>query len=243
VNLAVVEAVSCGKPAAGFPSPVGIGAGYGVGITTYTHDPAGNVTAISRSSGRTIGRNYDAANRMTDEAAGGVPIKQWFWDKGAFGKGRLTASVRFNNDDKYLREYTYDQRGFVHQFSTAVGGTAYTMVYDYDANGNETGIWLTGPGGVDAAQSFLYDASDRLTQARIDGGPMLMVSATHRPLGPIASFRVGFEMPLPIVQKIPDERYRLEQLTLSVPGHGVVLDRTYSYLDHQRVPGETKLTK
>jgi len=209
------------------------------GITTYTLDPAGNVTGISRSSGRTIGRTYDAANRLTDETAGGEPIKQWYWDKGAFGNGRLSASVRFNNDDKYMREYTYDQRGNVHQFSTAVGSTTHTMVYDYDDNGNETGISLTGPGGVDAAQLFLYDAADRLTQARLDGGVMLMSSATHRPFGPIDSYRVGFEMPMPIVQRTPDERYRLEQLTLSVPGHGVVLDRTYSYLDHLNVTGWT----
>jgi RHS repeat-associated protein len=209
------------------------------GTTTYTNDPAGNVKTITRSSGRAIGRMYDAANRLVEETAGGEPLKLWVWDQGTYGRGRLSSAGRHNQDDKLFKTYAYDRRGNVVQLETEYGEVWHQLTFAYDANGNESSISLEDGSSVDVQLSFQYDPSDRVTSATADGVTWFMRNATHRPFGPIVSYRFGSELPMATVLRDYDQRYRLHQLSVSQTGYGTVLNRTYSYADGLNLTGWT----
>ncbi len=117
------------------------------------------------------------------------------------------------------------------QLETSHGAVWHRVSFEYDANGNETMVRVQDGASVDDQAWFVYDSSDRLTEVVHGGVPQLMRLATHRPFGPIEQYRLGSELPWASVQKVFDQRDRLQLLTLTQPGQGAVLERSYEYLD------------
>jgi RHS repeat-associated protein len=126
-------------------------------VTTFTHDPLGNLTATTYPTGRQVAATYDKLNRPATQTAtpagGGSPVARGYDYDAA---GRLTAVTRTGAP---ALSYTYDALGRMATSTDQVG----TTTFGYDAADRITSI--TPPTGQ-AASTFTYDTADRLATMR-----------------------------------------------------------------------------
>ena len=136
------------------------------GVTTRSHDPAGNVVSQTDARGRTTTFSYDALNRLTRATyAGGAPTVLE-WDGGATptpaARGRLTRI----QDESGSTSYSYDSFGQLlsKTQSTGSGATARsrTTRYTYGSAGSSLGrlTAITYPSGNRV--NYSYDAAGRI---------------------------------------------------------------------------------
>ncbi|HEX3126417.1 MAG TPA: carboxypeptidase regulatory-like domain-containing protein [Thermoanaerobaculia bacterium] len=153
------------------------------GATTYEYDPAGNLVRTTDARGAVTERTYDAAGRMLDStsrlAAETETVRYEYDDPtaGRYAKGRLSRMI----DPSGSTAYSYDRRGLLKTENRTILGASYATSYQYDANGNRSGI--TYPSGRQVTYGF--DFADRpLTAA---AGPVSLVTSTaYLPFGPEA---------------------------------------------------------
>ncbi|MCC6620363.1 MAG: hypothetical protein IT385_03865 [Deltaproteobacteria bacterium] len=126
-------------------------------VTTLTHDARGNTTRVVDRLGRTQTRVLDAASRVLSETWDTVPPSATTYDYDELG--RLVEAA----DAIATTVYTYRSDGRVEGVETRIaGGPTTTLTYDYDANGNVTGV-VDSLGGH---TRYDYDALGRLVSAR-----------------------------------------------------------------------------
>jgi RHS repeat-associated protein len=159
------------------------------GTTTYQYDPAGNLVATTDARGAGTTRAYDASNRVltsTSQLAGAVTeTVTYSYDSataGSFGKGRLAQMT----DPSGATTYAYERRGLLKSEARSILGSAYGTAYQYDANGNRSG--MTYPSGRQVAYSF--DFADRPFSAAA-GTTTYVASASYLPFGPEAQLVFG----------------------------------------------------
>jgi RHS repeat-associated protein len=159
------------------------------GTTTYQYDPAGNLIATTDARGAATTRTYDAANRLltsTSQLAGAATeTVTYAYDStaaGSFGKGRLAQMT----DPSGATAYTYERRGLLKSEARTILGNAYGTAYQYDANGNRSG--MTYPSGRQVAYGF--DFADRPFSASA-GTTTYVASASYLPFGPEAQLVFG----------------------------------------------------
>jgi RHS repeat-associated protein len=159
------------------------------GSTTYRYDPAGNLVATTDARGATTTRTYDASNRVLTSTAqlAGAPAETvtYSYDSGArgsFGKGRLATMT----DPSGGTTYAYERRGLLKSENRTILGSAYGTAYQYDADGNRSG--MTYPSGRQVAYAF--DFADRPFSAAA-GATTYVASASYLPFGPEAQLVFG----------------------------------------------------
>ncbi len=169
----------------------------GAGATSsYTYDPAGNVTQITYPNGKAVTRTYDADNRL-------IEVTDWLGNTTTFahdGDGNLTAEhlpgavtaqsaynaadqltgITDSNADGDLATFTYT-RDPVAQVtsSTTTGAIASTDNYGYDSQDRIT---------ADNATSYGYDAGNNPTSfngqpQRFDAADQLLSTGSTTPGG------------------------------------------------------------
>ena len=159
------------------------------GTTTYQYDPAGNLVATTDARGAGTTRAYDASNRVltsTSQLAGAVTeTVTYSYDSataGSFGKGRLAQMT----DPSGATTYAYERRGLLKSEARSILGSAYGTAYQYDANGNRSG--MTYPSGRQV--NYTFDFADRPYSAAA-GGTTYVASASYLPFGPEAQLLFG----------------------------------------------------
>lgn len=127
-------------------------------VTTFTHDPLGNLTATTYPTGRQVTATYDKLNRLKTETAtppsgsGTTTTRSYGYD----AAGRLTSATRTGAPSL---TYTYDTLGRMATSIDQVG----TTTFGYDDADRITSI--TPPAGQ-TASTFTYDTADRLATIR-----------------------------------------------------------------------------
>ena len=125
----------------------------------YGYDANGNRTSLTKRDGRIIGYSYDAVNRLSvKDIPGGTAADVWY----SYDPRGLQLSASFGSANGQGLTSTYDRAGRLTASTNNVGGTARTLSYAYDANGNRTR--LTWPDGNYA--TFAYDGLDRMSLIR-----------------------------------------------------------------------------
>jgi YD repeat-containing protein len=159
------------------------------GTTTSQYDPAGNLISTTDARGAVTLRTYDASNRVlssTSQLAGSATETiTYSYDgasSGSFGKGRLAQMT----DPSGTTLYTYERRGLLTAENRTLLGSAYATAYQYDANGNRSGI--TYPSGRQVAYTF--DFADRPVSAAA-GSTVFVASASYLPFGPESQLAFG----------------------------------------------------
>jgi RHS repeat-associated protein len=161
-------------------------------ITTHSYDPAGNLTSTTDARGATTTRTYDALNRLltaTSILGAGSEMVSFTYDDataGNYGKGRL----RSMTDPSGSTTYAYDRRGLLRSEAKTILGDAYSTHYQYDANGNRSGI--TYPSGRQLTYGF--DFADRplsLSGTRGAVTTPYIAAASYQPFGPESSLAYG----------------------------------------------------
>lgn len=124
------------------------------GQTLYQYDPSGNLISLTIPTGATTGFQYDKLNRvvLTTNPLGNTT--RFAYDN----QGNLSAKTDANGDEA---DYYYD---YFHQLTSRISFAGGIVRYTYDPAGN---LLQLSKGSV---LSFSYDAANRLTQAKTDGG-------------------------------------------------------------------------
>ncbi|MEF8770933.1 DUF6531 domain-containing protein [Candidatus Accumulibacter contiguus] len=124
-------------------------------VTTYSYDPAGQLTRVTLPDGSSLAYTWDPAHRLT--AISDNLGNQIVYTLDAMGN-RLREDIRDPaNQLAQTRQRLYDGLG---RLAQDIGARGQITAYRYDANGNRSQI--TDP--LDQRSSFAYDALDRLLQ-------------------------------------------------------------------------------
>ena len=149
------------------------------GTTTYRYDPAGNLIATADARGTVTARTYDASNRVLTSASqlagAATETVTYAYDSaapGSFGKGRLAQMT----DPSGATAYAYERRGLLKSESRTILGSAYNTAYQFDANGNRSGI--TYPSGRQV--TYTFDFADRPDSAASGGTPYVASGTNGR---------------------------------------------------------------
>ncbi|HEX3529965.1 MAG TPA: carboxypeptidase regulatory-like domain-containing protein, partial [Thermoanaerobaculia bacterium] len=159
------------------------------GVTTYRYDPAGDLLSTTDARGAVITRTYDPAGRMLSVASqlAGTATETvgYAYDDAAaghYGRGRVARMT----DPSGSTVYTYERRGLLKSEVRTILGATYTTGYQYDADGNRSGI--TYPSGRQV--TYGYDFADRPVSAAAGSTP-LVTGVSYMPFGPEARTAFG----------------------------------------------------
>jgi RHS repeat-associated protein len=171
----------------------GAGAVSGDCVTTgdyerYDYDPNGNRTSLRKRDGSVLGYTYDTLNRMTlktvpertsgSQALTAAQTRDVYY---SYDLRNLQLSARFDSQSGEGITNSYDGFGRLVSSSTNMGGTARTLTYAYDADGNRT--YITHPGGY--AFRTYYDLRDRAILGREGDSGRFLAGFSFDPLGRI----------------------------------------------------------
>jgi RHS repeat-associated protein len=152
------------------------------GTTTYRYDPAGNPTQTTDARGAVTVRTYDPSSRVlttsSQLAGAATETVTYSYDAagpGNYGRGRLGRMT----DPSGSTTYTYERRGLLKAAVQGILGTTYTTTFQYDPNGNRTG--MTYPSGRQVTAAF--DFADR-PYSSASGATAYVTSTSYLPFGP-----------------------------------------------------------
>jgi RHS repeat-associated protein len=158
-----------------FPSTTTPGAASTTDYEAYGYDGNGNRTSLRKRDARTIGYSYDALNRVLTKTVSGTCISGYACTTAPTSAIR---NVYYDYDLRGLQLYArYDSAsgpgltnvydGFGRQSSATsdLDGTARTLAYQYDADGNRTRV--THPDGTYFA--YVYDGLNRQSVIQQNG--------------------------------------------------------------------------
>jgi len=130
-------------------------------VTTYTHDPANNLTSVQKPDGSTLSYSYDAANRLTNITD--IPGNSINFTLDALGDVTAMNMKTPASSNKYLRSATFDNLG---RTLTDTDGDGNTTTYAWDPNSNLTSV----TDALSKTWSLTWDALNRLA-TRVDPSP------------------------------------------------------------------------
>jgi len=154
-----------------FPSATSLGSVSTTDYEAYTYDANGNRLTLRKRDGSVIGYTYDALNRMTlKDIPGGTAADVYY----TYDVEGHQLSSRFSSISGAGLSQTYDGFGRLVSATNDMSGTALTLSYLYDADGNR--IRVTHPGGT--YFTFEYDGLDRQNAIR-ENGSTLVATVTY----------------------------------------------------------------
>lgn len=143
------------------------------GTTSYAYDSAGRLASKTLANGKVIQYAWDSLDRLISRAGNGV-TETFFYDEGAFGKGRLT---RFSDATGYTA-YAYNAFGQMTSQLNNMFGTGFTTSWSYDEMGRLSS--LSYPTGL--VLHYHYDSSGRIASVTSQGAwPVIADSFLYQP--------------------------------------------------------------
>jgi len=154
--------------------------------TNYVHDEGGRVMSMERFNNDITTYDYtDPLGRLKTVTAGPQVIT-YDYDTCAYGKG-MQCGVSYNGGEE---GYAYNITGTLDSRTQVIGGTAYTLSWDYDIRDRLT--TLTYPDGVQATYTYDVEGRQKSVNAVIGGVSKSVVSAAaYQPYGPVSSWTFG----------------------------------------------------
>jgi len=158
------------------------------GLITYTYDDAGNRLTMTDARNVTATYAYDALNRLTSITYPTTAENVSFtYDHGpSEGIGRLRSLA----DQSGTTTHSYNEFGDVITDQRTIGGTSYSVSYQYDAAGDLAS--MTYPSG--RVVSYGRDAAGRVTTATSTKNgtqKSIVSSASYEPFGPMSNLTFG----------------------------------------------------
>ena len=164
-----------------FPSATSKGSSDPSDAEHYTYDADNNrLTRVTRD-GQTIQYTYDALNRMTTKVAPGEQTVYYGYN---LQNQRLYAN--FSSATGEGVSDTYDGFGDLTSETVDLSGTAETMAYQYDADGDRTEV--TYPDGEYI--TYGYDGLDRLSQV-LESGSTALAAYSYNGAGQLTEIARG----------------------------------------------------
>jgi YD repeat-containing protein len=154
-----------------FPSATSLGSVSTTDYESYTYDANGSRLTVRKRNGSVMGYSYDALNRVTLKDVPGGTVADVYYSYDTTGH---QLSARFGSSSGAGLSQTYDGFGRIASATNDMSGTALTLSYQYDADGNR--VRVTHPGG--AYFTYEYDGLDRQIAIRENGGT-LVATATY----------------------------------------------------------------
>ncbi|MBN8809642.1 MAG: RHS repeat-associated core domain-containing protein [Sphingomonas sp.] len=167
-----------------FPSKTTPGTASGSDYEAYGYDAVGNRLSLRKRDGSVIGYSYDNLNRVILKDIPGGTAADVYYGYDPLGR-QLYA--RFGSASGAGLTNTYDDFGQLASSSNNLSGTALTLSYQYDADGNRTS--MTFPDGV--VFRYQYDSMDRFTYADTASG-LYLAGMGYRPEGTINYKSLGY---------------------------------------------------
>lgn len=153
-----------------FPSTATPGSVSTTDYEAYTYDANGNRLTLRKRDGSVIGYTYDALDRVTvKDIPGGTTADVYY----TYDLDGHQLSARFGSTSGAGLSQTYDGFGRLASATNDMSGTALTLSYLYDADGNR--IRVTHPGGT--YFTFEYDGLDRQNAIRENGSTLVATVA------------------------------------------------------------------
>jgi RHS repeat-associated protein len=121
----------------------------GLQFETFGYDGVGNPVAHTNFDGLITTNAFDSMKRLQSRWSGATQLESYAYDS----EGQLTN--RIDSSGSYA--WIYDRIGRIITNSSPAG----TLIYGYDANGNQTNLFSVTPNGVSIA--YQYDALNRIT--------------------------------------------------------------------------------
>ena len=164
------------------------------GITTNTHDPAGNLLTKTDSS-ETTTYCYDAQNRLTEVHFADSTRDIYY----TYDHGRLTGII----DSNVTYAYTYDPLGNIIKQDKTIDGNTYTTQYAYQYHNLKS---ITYPNGL--MVNYHLDETGKVV--KITSGETTLVSdIEYLPFGPVKSITHANGI---VVNKTYDLSYRITSI-------------------------------
>ena len=154
-----------------FPSPTTKGSYNPTDYEEYGYDAAGQRTSLRKRDGNVISYDYDDLGRVKDELYPSGTLRNVYY---TYDLRNLLLGFCFDSPTGVGLGSTYDGFGHAKSSSTNVGGTARTLSYQYDAEGNRTRV--THPDGN--FFQYSYDGMNRLTGV-LENGATSVLAQTY----------------------------------------------------------------
>lgn len=158
-----------------FPSQTTAGSVSTTDYEAYTYDAAANRTSLRKRDGSVINYSYDALGRMTlKDIPGGTATDVYY----GYDLRGLQTFARFVSATGAGITNTYDGFGRLTSTANDMSGTARTLTYEWDADGNRTKI--THPDSTGSAPRYFtyeYDGLDRNVAIKENGATTIVTDS------------------------------------------------------------------
>jgi RHS repeat-associated protein len=203
-----------------FPSPTTTGQSNTSDFEHYDYDNNGNRTSLRKRDGSVIGYSYDALNRLASKDIPGGTTRDVFYDYDLRG---LRLDARFGALTGLGNTTQYDGFGRITSLTNNSDGTARTLTYQYDAEGNR--LRITYPDTL--SFSYGYDGLNRPTficegASTCNGTASPIISITYDNQGRRASLKRGANVAS--TGYLYDPISRLQTLNVNLDGTGTTND-------------------
>jgi RHS repeat-associated protein len=155
-----------------FPSKTTTGQYSTTDYEQYGYDANGNRTSLRKRDTNTITYSYDNLNRRTQTTYPAGTLQNVVYD---YDLRNLQLSAFFGSSSGPGITTVYDGFGNISSSSNNVSGTAWTLSYQYDADGDRTQI--AHPDGNYFV--YGYDGLDRLTQITENGATTVIAGLVY----------------------------------------------------------------
>ena len=202
-----------------YPSKTSAGTPSSTDFEQFTYDANNNrKTWVTRDS-QTITYNYDALNRVTSKlwpSSWGVSVYY------GYDLRNLRTSANFGSVSGYGVSDAYDGFGHLHVETENLGGTARSMSYLYDSDGNRTQV--TFPDG--SYFTYAFDGVDRLEDI-YEGAATPLAAYSYDTAGRVIQLARGANVTTTTYGY--DGISRLRSLSHDLDGSGLSNDLTLSF--------------
>ncbi|CAM5376107.1 RHS repeat-associated protein OS=Sphingobium scionense OX=1404341 GN=GGQ90_004004 PE=4 SV=1 [Sphingobium scionense] len=211
-----------------FPSKTTAGVANMADYEEYGYDANDNRTSLRKRDGQVIGYSYDALDRMTvKDIPGGTSADVYY----GYDLRGLQLYARFGSTSGLGLTSSFDNAGRPTSSSNNMSGSAWTLGYQWDADGNRTR--LTHPDGNYV--SYEYDGLDRSSAVK-ENGAVTLASISYNAKGErtgqstgVSSQSYGF-----------DNLSRLSSLTIDAAGTNGDLTIGLSYSPASQIASRTR---
>ncbi len=177
------------------------------GTITYHYNTKGQLQSQTDGNANTRTYVYDQLNRVIAVNHNGNAIKQYTYDQGQYGIGRLSASSYQNSEI----DNSYDAFGNVIQQDYIINGNKYSVAYAY--NKDQQIKTLTYPSGL--IVNFTRDKVGNINAINAENAAQqisIAADIAYLPFGPVQSLTYGNGSQL---TRTYDEAYQLLKQTVS----------------------------
>ncbi|WP_157966681.1 RHS repeat domain-containing protein, partial [Fastidiosibacter lacustris] len=156
------------------------------------YNGGGQLVRKEDAKGQRFDYRYDVLNRLTEVRVNQQPLLTYVYDKGNYGKGRLTSLTRWHAASANTLANAYDALGNVLTQTSTINNHSYATSYTYNKDNQITSV--TYPSGLQVAYAYNHLGEVSKVSAITKIGSIeqtLADNIKHLPFGPLSSLTFG----------------------------------------------------